>query len=140
MAQAVREPLDRFTRTHSADTLIRWAKALHYFYVFGEFESGQVSMPEMLQCRVRFADKDYFLQKITPLVDLEPTPQELPWMRSPIHFLPEYLAPGECQIKNCPLEGTFCFISVGDGFFDIMLHGDGTDNRQGIHERAVIAA
>jgi hypothetical protein len=140
MANTRREPLSRFTRNHSAEQLIQWAKQLRYFYLFGDFESGHVWMPEMLQCRILFGDTEDFLQKIGLLTELEPTPPELPWMRYPIHFLPQYLVPGECQVKNCPLEGVFCFISVGDGFFDIMLHGDGKSVRQGIHRLAVAAA
>ncbi len=97
-------------------------------------------MPEMLQCRIGFSDTDDFLRKINLLTELEPTPTELPWMRSAIHFLPQYLVPGECQVKGCPIEGTFCFISVGDSFFDITLHGDGKSDRHGIRGEAIAAA
>jgi hypothetical protein len=140
MTEDDREPLSRFTRSNTAEELVRWAKAVRYFYVFADYESGHVSMSAELLCRIRFSSSDDFLAKITQLVDLEPTPAELPWSRSPISFMPEYLVPGECQIRNCPIDGSFCYISVGDGFFEIKLYGDGVNERQGIHEKTVTAA
>lgn len=122
------------------------AKDLKYFYIFGNFFSGHVEMYEEVKARINFKDKDDFVQKISVFVDLKPTTPKIlqaaqtVFTPSPIYQFPEFLQPSLTQIKNCPIEGTFCFINVGDGFFEISLHGDGKNSRFDISEHSIQAA
>ena len=123
------------------------AKDLKYFYIFGNFMSGQVEMYEEVKTRINFSDKEDFIKKISIFVDLQATTAEAlqaprtVFTPSPIWAFPEFLSPpSPTKIKNCPIKGTFCFINVGDGFFDMSLHGDGKNDRYDINEQGIKVA
>ena len=125
------------------------AKELKYFYVFGNYFAGHVELYEEVKTRISFSDKEDFINKISIFIDLEPTTPEILqnsqyqtiFTPIPLWIFPEFMSPSiPTSIKNCPIVGTFCFINVGDGFFDISLHGDGQDDRFGINEAAIRAA
>jgi len=123
------------------------AKSLKYFYVFGNFTSGHVEMYEEVKVRIKFNDKEDFVKKISVFVDLQPTTPEIlqipqtVFTPSPLWIFPEFLSPSvPTSIKNCPIDGTFCFINVGDGFFDVSLHGDGKNDRFDINEQSIKVA
>ncbi|GAB4129672.1 MAG: hypothetical protein OHK0045_04920 [Raineya sp.] len=136
----------RYSQVYISTPILPLARDLKYFYVFGNFFSGHVEMYEEVKTRINFKDKDDFVEKISVFVDLQPTtpdilaaPQNI-FTPSPIYQFPEFLQPSLTQIKDCPIEATFCFINVGDGFFEISLHGDGKNDRYNINEYSIKAA
>jgi hypothetical protein len=136
----------RFGTVYTNNPISPLAKDLKYFYVFGNFFSGHVEMYEEVKARINFKDKDDFVQKISVFVDLKPTTPKIlqaaqtVFTPSPIYQFPEFLEPSLTKIKNCSTKGTFCFINVGDVFFDISLHGDGKNDRYDINECSIQAA
>jgi hypothetical protein len=131
----------QFTRVHTAEKLVEFASRLRYFYLFGSFFSGHAEFYEELLCRINYKDREDFLYKINKLVDLIPAVkldsiQDYP-PPSPMESLPEFLNPGKTQIKDLQLEQTFVYISEGDGFFTISLHGDGKNDYWGVNDKTI---
>ncbi|MCC5814996.1 MAG: hypothetical protein JJT78_09585 [Leptospira sp.] len=131
----------QFTRVHTAEKLVEFASRLRYFYLFGSFFSGHAEFYEMVECRILFSNEDDLHHKLSKLVDLIPVGnldqiQDYP-PPSPMESLPEFLNPGKTQIKNLPLQQTFVYISEGDGFFTISLHGDGKNDYWGVNENTI---
>lgn len=137
----------RYGTVYTSQPVPLLANDLKYFYVFGNFFSGHVEMYEEVKVRINFSDKEDFIKKISVFVDLLPTTPEVlqaprtVFAPSPIWAFPEFLSPtSPTKIKKCPIKGTFCFINIGDGFFDISLHGDGKNDRYDINEQAIKTA
>lgn len=137
----------KYGTVYTSQPISPLAKDLKYFYIFGNFMSGHVEMYEEVKARIIFFNKEDFIRKISIFIDLQATtaetlqtPQTI-FSPSPLWIFPEFLSPpSPTSIKNCSIQGTFCFISVGDGFFDISLHGDGKNNVFDINEESIRAA
>jgi len=132
--------LERFLGNHTAEEMINWAKRLRYFYLFGNFFSGQMEFYESLVARIDFKNKEDLIEKMSLLVPLHPTPPQLNAFESPISDYSEYLQPSYCQISECPLERTNCHIWVSHLFFKIRLFGNGEPYSYDVSEENVIAA
>lgn len=136
----------RYGTVYTSNPISPLAKDLKYFYIFGNFFSGHVEMYEEVKTRINFTDKDDFVKKITVFVNLKTTPPKIlqdaqtVFTPSPIYQFPEFLEPSLTKIKKCSTKGTFCFVNVGDGFFEISLHGDGKNDRYNINEQSIQAA
>jgi hypothetical protein len=133
-------PIERFTGTHSTQEMIGWAKKLRYFYLFGEFFSGQVDCKEELVLRINFSNKEDFIDKIQQLTFLNKAPRQLAPFQSVIYDFPEFLQPYFCQIIDCEINNSCCFINVGSGFFDISLFGNGNKGTYGLNDNTILDA
>jgi hypothetical protein len=132
--------IERFIGTHSTQEMIDWAKKLHYFYLFGEYFSGQVDCREELVLRINFNDKNDFVHKIQQITTLNNSPLTLAPFQSVIYDFPEFLQPYYCQISDCEINNSCCFINVGSGFFDISLFGNGEKGSYGVNDKNILDA
>ncbi|GAB4341269.1 MAG: hypothetical protein OHK0038_20980 [Flammeovirgaceae bacterium] len=132
--------IERFTGCHAAWELVRWAKELRYFYLFGEFFSGQAEFYEELVLRIKFSDKEDFIEKIRKITHLRETPEKVAPFESVIYDFQEFLQPNYCEVIDCEIKNSCCFITVGRGFFEIKLFGNGEKGSFGVSEKNIADA
>lgn len=119
---------NRLIGKHSEMDLLEWAKQLRYFYIFGQISSGHAELFEMLTLRIKFNSNSDCFEKISKLVDLKSANKKESTIEIKTLYHSEDAESQYSTLINNDIRNSYAYLTLGDQFFDINLHGNGVDD------------